>query len=97
MTSCALLHAIKVAGVDHVGLGIDWDGGAGLVGFEDVSALPRIAARLREEGYSREYIGKIMSGNLLRVMREAEKYAGVRRCDRIDQRKRAGASRMVRS
>lgn len=74
----ALLHAIKVAGVDHVGLGIDWDGGAGLVGFEDVSALPRVTARLREAGYSREDIGKIMSGNLLRVMRQAEAYAGGR-------------------
>jgi membrane dipeptidase len=68
----ALLHATEVAGVDHVGIGCDWDGGAGLEGFEDVSKLPKITARLRAEGYSPEDIGKIMGGNALRVMRRAQ-------------------------
>jgi membrane dipeptidase len=76
-----LLHAIDVAGVDHVGIGMDWDGGAGLVGFEDVTALPKVSARLRQAGYSREDLGKIMGGNVLRVLRQAEIYAEKRSGD----------------
>lgn len=71
----SLLHAIAVMGVDHVGLGADWDGGGGVVGMEDISALPRITARLRQEGFSEEDIGKIMSGNLLRVLRQVQRGA----------------------
>ena len=48
----SLLHAISVMGVDHVGLGADWDGGGGVIGMEDISLLPRITARLRREGFS---------------------------------------------
>jgi membrane dipeptidase len=43
----SLLHAISVMGVDHVGLGADWDGGGGLIDMEDIASLPRITARLR--------------------------------------------------
>jgi membrane dipeptidase len=68
----ALLHAIRVMGIDHVGLGADWDGGGGVVGMEDIAALPRITARLRREGYSDADIAKIMGGNLLRVMRQVQ-------------------------
>jgi membrane dipeptidase len=68
----ALLHAIRVMGVDHVGLGADWDGGGGVVGMEDIAALPRITARLRREGFSDADIAKIMGGNLLRVMRQVQ-------------------------
>jgi membrane dipeptidase len=68
----AMLHSIRVMGVDHVGLGADWDGGGGVRGMEDVSLLPRITARLRREGYSEADIAKIMGGNLMRVMRAAE-------------------------
>jgi membrane dipeptidase len=71
----ALLHAIAVMGVDHVGLGADWDGGGGVIGMEDVSRLPRITARLRREGLSEADIAKIMGGNLLRVMRRAQALA----------------------
>jgi membrane dipeptidase len=71
----ALLHAIAVMGVDHVGLGADWDGGGGVIGMEDVSRLPRITARLRREGYSDADIAKIMGGNLLRVVRRAQALA----------------------
>lgn len=71
----SLLHAIRVMGVDHVGLGADWDGGGGVIGMEDVSALPRITARLLREGFPREDIAKIMGGNLLRVLRQAEALA----------------------
>ena len=68
----SLLHSIAVMGVDHVGLGADWDGGGGVIGMEDVSLLPRITARLRREGFSDGDIAKIMGGNLLRVLRQAE-------------------------
>ena len=67
-----MLHAIRVMGVDHVGLGADWDGGGGVIGMEDITALPRISARLRREGLSERDIAKIMGGNLLRVMRQVQ-------------------------
>jgi membrane dipeptidase len=69
-----LLHALKIVGPDHVGIGPDWDGGGGVAGMNDIVALPKITARLLEAGYSRQDLEKIWSGNLLRVLREAEKY-----------------------
>jgi membrane dipeptidase len=71
----ALLHVIGVMGVDHVGLGADWDGGGGVIGMEDIAGLPRITARLLREGLSEGDIAKIMGGNLLRVMRAAQAVA----------------------
>lgn len=70
-----LLHILKVAGVDHVGIGADWDGGGGVVGMEDVSALPRITETLLAAGYTQQDVRKIWSGNLLRVIREARAIA----------------------
>lgn len=67
-----MLHALKVAGPDHVGIGLDWDGGGGVVGMEDVLALPRITAALVKAGYSESDIQKIWSGNVLRVLAAAE-------------------------
>jgi membrane dipeptidase len=64
----SMLHAIQVMGADHVGLGADWDGGGGVIGMEDIAALPRISARLRREGLSEPDIARIMGGNLLRVL-----------------------------
>ena len=63
-----LLHILEVAGVDHVGIGADWDGGGGVAGLEDVSLLPRVTARLLAAGYSEADIAKIWSGNLLRLV-----------------------------
>ncbi len=68
----ALLHSIRVMGADHVGLGADWDGGGGVQGYEDITRLPRVTARLRREGISEADIAKIMGGNLLRVLRLAQ-------------------------
>ena len=70
-----LLHVIKVAGVDHVCFGADWDGGGGVAGLEDISSLPKVTTRLKAAGYSNADIGKMWSGNILRVMRAAEKAA----------------------
>lgn len=71
----ALLHCLRIVGVDHCGIGADWDGGGGVREFEDVTALPRITARLVEAGYSATDVEKIWSGNILRVMREVEAHA----------------------
>lgn len=70
----AMLHAIKVAGVDHVGVGCDWDGGGGVTGMEDIASLPKITAALKKAGYSDADVAKIWSGNVLRVMRQVEAY-----------------------
>ncbi len=70
-----LLHILKVAGVEHVGIGADWDGGGGVVGLEDVSDLPRITQALLDAGYSEQDIAAIWGGNLLRVLREAQQVA----------------------
>jgi membrane dipeptidase len=74
----SLLHAVAVMGVDHVGLGADWDGGGGVQGMEDITGLPRISERLRREGFSERDIAKIMGGNLLRVLRQAQAHAARR-------------------
>jgi membrane dipeptidase len=67
-------HAIKVAGVDHVGLGSDFDGADDLFpeGMEDISKTPNLVRGLMERGFSDEDILKILGGNTLRVMREVE-------------------------
>ena len=67
-----LLHALKVAGVDHVGIGLDWDGGGGVVGLEDIADLPKITRALLAAGYSEADVAKIWSGNVLRVLAAAE-------------------------
>lgn len=67
-----MLHALKVVGPDHVGIGADWDGGGGVVGMEDVLDLPKITAALLKAGYSEADVQKIWSGNVLRVLAAAE-------------------------
>ncbi len=71
----SLLHCIAVMGVDHVGIGADWDGGGGVRGMEDITALPKITARLKKEGFSDTDIEKIWSGNVLRVLKQAQDWA----------------------
>lgn len=62
-------HAVKVAGVDHVGLGSDFDGiSAAPVGLDDVSKLPLITEELARRGYSDRDIKKILGGNLLKLV-----------------------------
>lgn len=69
-------HIAKVAGVDHVGLGSDFDGVPILpVGMEDISRLPNITYELLRRGYSERDVRKILGENLLRVMAEAERVA----------------------
>ena len=68
-------HAVKVAGVDHVGLGSDFDGAVMPLGMDDASKLPRITDALLKKGYSEQDVEKILGGNLLRVMEQVEQVA----------------------
>jgi membrane dipeptidase len=67
-------HIAKVAGIDHVGLGSDFDGVSGQLpqGIDSAADLPKITAALLARGFSAEDCHKILGGNLLRVMREVE-------------------------
>jgi membrane dipeptidase len=67
-----LLHVLKLVGPDHVGIGLDWDGGGGVTGMMDVAGLPEITKRLIAAGYSEADLAKIWSGNALRLLRQAE-------------------------
>ncbi len=66
-------HIVRVAGIDHVGLGSDYDGAGTMPeGLKDVSGYPNITRELLERGYAEQDIHKILGGNLLRVLRRAE-------------------------
>ena len=67
-------HIVKVAGIDHVGLGADFDGAADFPeGAQDVSMLPNITYELLKRGYAEQDIRKILGENFLRVFAEAER------------------------
>ncbi|HZU43493.1 MAG TPA: dipeptidase [Terriglobales bacterium] len=68
-------HVAKVAGIDHVGLGSDFDGVSGALpaGMDSVADLPKITQGLLDRGYTQEQIEKILGGNVLRVFREVER------------------------
>jgi membrane dipeptidase len=66
-------HVIKTAGIDHVGLGSDFDGiNAVPQGLEDVSCYPYVTQELLNRGYKKDEIKKVLGGNILRVLRAAE-------------------------
>lgn len=66
-------HIVRVAGIDHVGIGSDFDGVSRLPkGLEDVSCYPAITQELLNRGYSKGRIHKILGGNILRVLQQAE-------------------------
>jgi membrane dipeptidase len=66
-------HAVRVAGVDHVGLGSDFDGANMPFGMEDVAKLPKITEALLQKGYSESDVKKILGENTLRLMSEVER------------------------
>ena len=75
-------HIRAVAGIDHIGLGGDYDGmETGPVGMEDVSGYPALFVELARRGYSQEDLEKIASGNMMRVLKAAEAYAAAHRND----------------
>ena len=61
-------HAVAVAGIDHVGIGCDFDGGGGVQGLNEVSEYPNLTAALRARGWSESALGKLWGGNFLRVL-----------------------------
>lgn len=65
-------HAVAVAGIDHVGIASDFDGGGGVGGWDDATTTPAVTAELLRRGYSEEDIAKIWGLNVLRVMRAVE-------------------------
>jgi len=65
-------HIVKVAGIDHVGIGTDFDGGGALADCYDASELKNITIELLKRGYSKEDIEKIWSGNLARVFKDVQ-------------------------
>ena len=68
-------YIVSLVGIDHVGIGCDFDGGGGIEGVFDASEVMNITIELVRRGYSEEEIGKIWSGNLLRVFREVQALA----------------------
>ena len=75
-------HIRKVAGIDHIGIGGDYDGmDTGPVGMEDVAGYPLLFTELARRGYSQADLEKIASRNMMRVLRAAEAYAAAHRND----------------
>jgi membrane dipeptidase len=70
-------HMVKVAGIDHVGIGTDFDGGGGISGFFDISEAGNITYELVKRGYSEKEIEKIWGGNFMRVFKKVQEFAGV--------------------
>jgi membrane dipeptidase len=68
-------YAVKLIGIDHVGISSDFDGGGGIEGWADASETGNVTLELVRRGYSEEQIQKLWGGNLLRVWREVEKVA----------------------
>ncbi len=70
-------HVVKIAGIDHVGIGTDFDGiGCTPAGVDDPGKFPNLTRALLEHGYSPDAIRKIYGGNMLRLMRAVEQAAG---------------------
>jgi len=65
-------HAVRVAGIDHVGIGCDFDGGGGVEGLNEVSEYPNLTGALLARGYSEADLAKLWGGNTLRVMGAAD-------------------------
>jgi membrane dipeptidase len=68
-------HMVKVMGIEHVGIGTDFDGGGGVDGCKDASQMMNITIELIRRGYSDEDIKKIWGENFLKVFREVQAYA----------------------
>src|SRR5690606_15650781 len=68
-------YAVKLIGIDHVGISSDFDGGGGVTGWNDASETFNVTLELVRRGYTEEEIAKLWGGNLLRVWRENERIA----------------------
>jgi membrane dipeptidase len=68
-------HAVQIAGIDHVGISSDFDGGGGIVGWSDATESFNVTLEMVKRGYTEEQIRKIWGGNVLRVWGENQKRA----------------------
>lgn len=68
-------HAVKLIGIDHVGISSDFDGGGGVEGWDDASETLNVTIELVRRGYPEADIAKLWGGNTLRILREAERVA----------------------
>jgi membrane dipeptidase len=68
-------YAVKLIGIDHVGISSDFDGGGGVIGWNDASETFNVTLELVRRGYTEEQIEKLWGGNLLRVMDEVQRIA----------------------
>ena len=68
-------YMVEKIGIDHVGISSDFDGGGGIIGWEDASETMNVTSALRERGYSESEIAKLWGGNLLRVLDEVQEIA----------------------
>jgi membrane dipeptidase len=68
-------HIVRLIGIDHVGISSDFDGGGGVVGWNDASETLNVTIELLRRGYTEEQITKLWGGNLLRVMERVEQVA----------------------
>jgi membrane dipeptidase len=68
-------HVVDIIGIDHVGIGSDFDGGGGIEGCTDVSMMKNITKELIRRGFSNDDIKKIWGGNFMRVMSQAQALA----------------------
>ena len=68
-------YAVKLIGIDHVGISSDFDGGGGVTGWSDASETFNVTLELVRRGYTEAQIAKMWSGNLLRVMVEVQQVA----------------------
>jgi membrane dipeptidase len=71
-------YAVRLIGIDHVGISSDFDGGGGIDGWNSAAETFNVTLELVRRGYSEEDIGKLWSGNLLRVLRDVERVAAGR-------------------
>ena len=69
-------QAVAVAGIDHVGLSGDFDGGDGVQGWDNAAESPNVTRELLQRGYSESDITKLWGANILRVMRDNEALVG---------------------
>jgi membrane dipeptidase len=68
-------YIVKLIGIDHAGISSDFDGGGGITGWNDASETFNVTLELVRRGYTESQIGKIWSGNLLRVWADVERVA----------------------
>jgi len=75
-------HIRARIGIDHIGLGSDFDGGSvGIVGLEDTAAYPNLFIELARRGYTKDDLKKIASGNIMRALKAAESNSAAHKAD----------------